>query len=223
MATIAFIEDDPHIRSTVQIGLKAKGLTISCFGSAEEFLAASDCGCFDLFLIDLGLPNMSGAQLCQRIREQEAFKPIVVVTAMTEERTAVSSFAKGADDFVRKPFGLDELHARVLRLLGRGVTQKKLSRFEGLLLDRAARTIHFGDQIVDLANKEFMILARLIERAGDVVSREALLNAVDEAGEMNDRTLDSHVSHLRKKLKTIGADRLRIASVYGQGYRLEAA
>ena len=87
-------------------------MNISCFGSAEELLAADDWKAFDLFLIDLGLPNMNGTQLCARIREQEAVKPIIVLTAMTEERTAVASFAKGADDFVRKPFGLNELHAR---------------------------------------------------------------------------------------------------------------
>lgn len=222
MASIAFVEDDPHIRSTVQIGLKAKGMNISCFGSAEELLAADDWKAFDLFLIDLGLPNMNGTQLCARIREQEAVKPIIVLTAMTEERTAVASFAKGADDFVRKPFGLNELHARILRLLGRGMTQKQLSRFEGLLLDRAARTIHFGDRLIELANKEFMILARLIERASDVVSRDSLLHSPDEAGETHGRTLDSHISHLRNKLKSIGADRIRIVSVYGHGYRIEA-
>lgn len=222
MASLAFVEDDPHIRSTVQIGLKSKGLRISCFGSAEELLAAHDWRAFDLFLIDLGLPNMSGTQLCARIREQEAFKPIIVLTAMTEELTAVASFAKGADDFVRKPFGLHELHARILRLLGRGVTQKTLSRFEGLLLDRAARTIHFGDHFIELANKEFLILARLIERADAVVSRESLLHGDDDAGDTHHRTLDSHISHLRNKLKTVGADRIRIVSVYGHGYRIEA-
>ncbi len=223
MARIALIEDDPHIRSTLQIGLKAKRLDFSCFASAEEFLAAQDWGQFDLFLIDLGLPSMSGGQLCERIRQQDALKPIIVLTAMTQERTAVASFAKGADDFVRKPFGLDELYARIQRLLGRGVAQKKLARFEGLLLDRAAHTVQFCDQILPLATKEFTILALLIERAGDVVHRATLLNAVDDAGETNDRTLDSHISHLRKKLNTIGADRIRIASVYGQGYRMESA
>jgi DNA-binding response OmpR family regulator len=222
MSFIAFIEDDPSIRSTVQIGLKMKGLRLECFSSAEEFLAVPDrISSYDLIMLDLGLPGLNGFNLCEQIRQKDFFKPIIVITAMTEEDIAVSTFIKGADDFVRKPFGLEELYARIQRLLGRAVAQKKIIRFEGLSLDRSKRMIQYKEEVLELAKKEFMILALLIENAGELISRDHFLNSIDEEVKMNDRTLDSHMSHLRKKLKLIGADNISITSIYGLGYKIE--
>jgi DNA-binding response OmpR family regulator len=222
MSYIAFIEDDPSIRSSVQIGLKMKNLRLKCFSSAEEFFLDPDgFSRYDLIMLDLGLPGFSGLNVLEKIRQKDSYKPIIVITAMTEEDIAVSTFTKGADDFVRKPFGLEELYARIQRLLGRAIAQKKIIRFEGLSLDRSKRLIEYKEEVLELAKKEFMILALLIENAGELISRGHILNSIDEEVKMNDRTLDSHMSHLRKKLKLIGADNIFITSIYGHGYKIE--
>jgi DNA-binding response OmpR family regulator len=222
MSYIAFIEDDPSIRSTVQIGLKMKALRVKCFSSAEEFLSDPDgISSYDLIMVDLGLPGLEGLGLCEHIRQKDSLRPIIVITAKTDEDIAVSSFMKGADDFIRKPFGLEELYARIQRLLGRAVAQKKIIRFEGLSLDRAKRSIEYKEQVLELAKKEFKILALLIESAGEIISRDRILNLIDEDVKMTDRTLDSHMSHLRKKLKLIGAENISITSLYGHGYKIE--
>lgn len=222
MSYIAFIEDDPSIRSSVQIGLKMKNLRLKCFSSAEEFFLDPDgFSRYDLIMLDLGLPGFSGLNVLEKIRQKDSYKPIIVITAMTEEDIAVSTFTKGADDFVRKPFGLEELYARIQRLLGRAIAQKKIIRFEGLSLDRSKRLIEYKEEVLELAKKEFMILALLIENAGELISRGHILNSIDEEVKMNDRTLDSHMSHLRKKLKLIGADNISITSIYGHGYKIE--
>ena len=113
------------------------------------------------------------------------------------------------------------MYARIQRLLGRAVAQKKIIRFEGLSLDRAKRSIEYKEQVLELAKKEFKILALLIESAGEIISRDRILNLIDEDVKMTDRTLDSHMSHLRKKLKLIGAENISITSLYGHGYKIE--
>ena len=227
MSLIALIEDDPQIRNTLEIGLKLKGLRIQSFSSAEALFAAVPPHAlgwdrFDLFVIDLGLPGKTGAELCKQIRKKDPTKPILVISATTEESTAVNSFASGADDFVRKPFGLEELSVRIERLLGRAVGQKKLTRFEGLILDRSRRRASFKEEWVDLTATEFTILELLMARPNELVTRESIMQIVDEGAETQDRTLDSHISHIRKKLRSLGAETIQISSVYGQGYRLEA-
>jgi DNA-binding response OmpR family regulator len=222
MAHVALIEDDPKIRNTLQIGLQLKGLRVTTFESAEKFLSqVPSIHSFDLLLVDLGLPGKSGEQLCVQIRKMDRDKPVLIITAKSEENDAVSAFEGGADDFVRKPFGLEELFVRIQRLLGRAISQRKISRFEGITLDRATRSALYQGEVLTLTQKEFLILETLIERAGEVISREKLLNSMDERLETSDRTLDSHVSHIRRKLKEIGASSVRISSVYGQGYRIE--
>jgi DNA-binding response OmpR family regulator len=222
MAHLALIEDDPQIRKTLEIGLTVKGLRVKCFRSAEDFLADEfNIKIFDIFLIDLGLPGMGGSSLCDCIRKYDPLKPVIIITAMTQESTAVAAFSKGADDFVRKPFGIDELFSRIQRLLGRGNLQRQIIRYEGLCLDRNSRSIRYNDNAVSLANKEYIVLALLIERAGELVPRERILTAIDGEGEINDRTLDSYISHLRKKLKSVRAENICILSIYGHGYKLE--
>lgn len=222
MAHIALVEDDPQIRKTLQIGLQLKGLRVTPFESAEAFLSkVGALPTFDLLLIDLGLPGKTGDLLCRQIRKSDRSKPILIITAQSDEHVAVASFENGADDFVRKTFGLDELFVRIQRLLGRAISQKKISRFEGIRLDRTAQTAFYKEHSLSLTPKEFVVLGLLMERAGELIPRESLLNAIDEDAETSDRTLDSHISHIRKKFKELGATHVRLSSVYGQGYRLE--
>jgi DNA-binding response OmpR family regulator len=221
MARVALIEDDIQIGNVLRIALGAKGVEVSCFRSGEEFFRTSKVADFELFLVDLNLGRMSGLQLCERIRLEEPSKPIIVITADGTEEAAVSSLSQGADDFVRKPFGMNELHARILKHLGRKAAGGRLTRFEGLELNHETQVLLFEGVEIELSRKEFGVLALLLQRAGGPVPREAILGSVDGEQTMNDRTLDTHVSNLRKKLARAGAAHVRIMAVYGLGYRLD--
>jgi DNA-binding response OmpR family regulator len=222
MPLIALIEDDPKIRVTLQIGLKSKGLQVRSFGSADEFMEkGEEFAFYDLFLVDLGLPRMSGELFCEKIRSKEPQKPVIVITARTEESTAVSIFAKGADDFVRKPFGLDELFARIQVALRRISSAKSVLRFEELVLNAHERNLSFRGQTVALTLRECEILELLFRHGGQVLTRERILSRIDSDGAMNDRTLDSHISNIRKKILQLGGCGVVISSVYGTGYRIE--
>jgi DNA-binding response OmpR family regulator len=219
---VLLVEDDPMIAKTLAMSLRYQGfeLTVATtLKQAHELLASQR---FRLLLLDVGLPDGSGVDLCRRIRETDREVPILMLTARTEEATAVASIEGGADDYVRKPYGLQELTARMRRLIERtpsqparavvsfGRVQMDLQRFEAIASGQPLR----------LGKREFNILRLLVQAAGDVVTREQMLDALECDREIYDRTLDSHLSHLRRKLKDAGAE-LRIAAVYGVGYRLE--
>ena len=222
MALIALIEDDAPIRQTLQIGLKTQGLELHAFGSVEEFEQKNaEIECYDLFLVDLGLPGASGDSFCETIRRQDPWKPVIILTARTEEPTAVSAFLKGADDFVRKPFGVEELVARIQRLLRRQSSKKKELSFQGVVLNTLDRLLGFQGQFVPLTSRECTILSLLLQNSGEVISRERILNRIDEECQLSERTLDSHISNIRKKFDHLGVRHMVIRSLYGVGYRIE--
>jgi DNA-binding response OmpR family regulator len=222
MALIALIEDDAPIRNSLQIGLRSKGLELRSFNSVEDFFEKeTGFQSYDLFLVDLVLPGASGERFCERLRQQDPWKPLVILTARTEERAAVSAFLKGADDFVRKPLGVDELFVRIQRLLGRHAARGRDFRFEELLLNSQDRSLGYRDQVVPLTSRECSILTLFLKNPGEVISRERILSLIDEEAQLSERTLDSHVSNIRKKLTQLGASHLAIRSLYGIGYRIE--
>lgn len=222
MALIALIEDDAPIRQTLQIGLRTKGLELHAFRSVEEFeQKKAEIQHYDLFLVDLGLPGTSGEIFCENIRRQDPWKPVIILTARTEEPTAVSAFLKGADDFVRKPFGVEELFLRIQRLLSPHVSKKKNIRYHELVLNPQDRTLGYRGQFVPLTFRECSILILLIQSSGEVVSRERILSRIDEESQISERTLDSHISNIRKKMDHLGVNHLMIRSLYGVGYRIE--
>jgi DNA-binding response OmpR family regulator len=219
---VLLVEDDPMIAKTLAMSLRYRGfeLTVaSTLQQAEEELAARR---FALLLLDVGLPDGSGIELCRRVRERDAALPILMLTARTEEATAVQSLAGGADDYVRKPYGLQELTARMQRLVERAALRpaRQTLAFGPVAIDPQKHEAQAQGQPLKLGKREFALLKLLVAAGGDVVTRERMLDALDCDADIYDRTLDSHLSHLRRKLKDAGAG-LRIAAVYGVGYRLE--
>lgn len=221
MPKILIVEDDPQIAKSLAINLKFSGyetFSATTISDAWELLKRDH---FDLMCLDIGLPDGSGLDLCQKIRDEGNDIPVLFLSARTDEATVVKGINSGADDYLRKPFGIEELKVRMNNILKKFVLPTSAISFGRLTIDPAKRVVTIMDKIVTLGRKELEILILLTKRAGDIVTRENILTALYENADMYDRTVDSHMSHLRRKLREVAGPALQINSVYGLGYRLE--
>ena len=146
---------------------------------------------------------------------------MVILTAKIDEASVVEGLQAGANDYVRKPFGNQELLARISSLLRMNQAKGKELHFGELSISLESRKVLFGEQEVELHRREFDILVYFIRHAETVVTRQALLDLLDKDGEIFDRTIDSHISHIRSRFKQLQIQTIQISSVYGVGYRLE--
>lgn len=210
------MEDEAGVRQALQRGLAHAGFDVVAAHSAHDALL-SEAGT-DLALIDLGLPDRDGVELCHELRSRNAERPIVVVTGRREELDVVDALDAGADDYVTKPFSLAVLTARIRRHLERAGDTTVIGP---LRVERAARRATLGGVALELTPREFDVLALLAGRVGDVVSKKELLAAVwDEHWTKSAHTVSVHVSALRGKLRQADADAPTIETVTGAGYRL---
>ena len=221
MKQVLLVEDDPLIGQTLSLSLPYRGFSVFLADSVARAREAIETHPFDLVILDLQLPDGSGFDLCRILRAGDSLLPILIITARTDEASAVRSLSLGADDHIRKPFGLDELSARMDRLLARRSSREQYLSFRDLVIDLGENRAVLGGQELSLGRKEFGILSLLVQKGGEVVTREEILSLFPNSLETFDRTVDSHLSHLRKKIRAIAGDRLRIHPVYGVGYRLE--
>jgi DNA-binding response OmpR family regulator len=220
---ILLVEDDPGIASGLDRALTAEGYAVrvaATGGEALGWLTADDKP--DLVLLDLGLPDMDGVDLCGRIVADHCGLPVVAVTARRDVLDVVVGLDAGAVDYVTKPFRLAELLARVRAQL-RTVRDADDATTLGLLrVDRAARRAWLADDELDLRAKEFDLLAFLVARAGVVVSRGDVMAGVwGEDWFGSTKTLDVHMVSLRRKVGADGDGPIRISTIRGIGYRLE--
>ncbi len=220
---VLLVEDDKLIAKSLRMSLPYKGFEVTVCESVREGLESFRSRRFDLALLDLNLPDGNGMDLCREIRRTDEAIPILMLTARIDEDSAVRGLEEGADDYVRKPYGVQELAARMTRLLERKRKAPPPLRFGALRVDLQKRQVWAGEQELNLGRREFEILALLVRKSGDVVTRADILDVLGEEAEIYDRTIDSHLSHIRKKLKSAGETGVQIAPVYGVGYRLEAA
>jgi len=213
--TIMVVEDEPNIGSLVRTYLERDGFRVLWLRSGEDALAELPRHPIDLVVLDIGLPGIDGFEVCRRISAQV---PVILLTARDEEADRVAGLELGADDYVVKPFSPRELAARVkavLRRLQGGPAEDVLNLGE-VRLDRAAREVRVGGREVELTQREFDLLEYLMRHAGQVVSRETLLESVWgflSPGET--RTVEQHVAQVRKKL----GDLELIRTVRGVGYK----
>jgi DNA-binding response OmpR family regulator len=221
MYRIALIEDDRNICRTLTIAGAARNFDLQVFVSAEDFQQRADFSEFAALIVDLHLPGSSGMQLCYAIRQAKCDVPIVMLTAQTDQQTAVQGFQAGVDDFVRKPCGNEELFARLTRLLLRKSSTPEVLKFRAIELHLNNRSVRCHDQEIKLTPTEYGILKVLLEHSGSVVQRSHLLATIDPVGTMGERAIDAHVSNLRKKICSVATDDVHIAAVYGEGYCLE--
>jgi DNA-binding response OmpR family regulator len=216
-ARLLVVEDEPAIATPLREGLEREGFAVTIVGTGNAALQAAAEA--DLVLLDLGLPDMDGADVCRELRRTSS-TPIIVLTARGDELDRVLLLELGADDYVVKPFGFRELVARIRAVRRRVGSDQPSPRLDlgRLAIDREARRVYVDDREVALAPKEFDLLTELAERPGSVVRREALIASVwDEHWWGPTKTLDVHIAALRRKL---GLPSL-ITTVRGVGYRLD--
>jgi DNA-binding response OmpR family regulator len=216
------IEDDSRLYQLLASYLGPNGVTLVHAPDGPAGLAALDGGVFDAILLDLMLPGMDGLEVCRRIREKSGV-PVIMLTAKGDEADRVVGLELGADDYVAKPFSSRELLARLRAVLRRSrpaAAHKELVVGD-LVVDVDGRSARRGADAVELTGLEFDILVALARRPGRVVPREALL---EQAGRgdvtVSDRTVDVHVSHLRRKLGDDPRAPRLIKTVRGVGYVL---
>ncbi|GAA3789993.1 response regulator transcription factor [Streptomyces chiangmaiensis] len=221
VARIVIVEDDAAIGPRLAASLRSVGHDTEWCQDGKSALARTT-GAVDLVLLDLGLPDMDGLELCQRLRDRLPGAVVVVLTARTDEMDVIQALESGADDYLTKPFRLAELQARVTAHLrraadGSGVPEARITHGQ-LVIDRAARRCLTPKGEVELRPKEFDLLAVLAGSPGQAVSREELMSRVwDENWFGSTKTLDVHVAALRRKL----GDLVHITTLRHFGYRLE--
>src|SRR6478752_4122303 len=219
--TILVVEDEPNIADLVDLYLSRDGFRVVKKATGEDGLAAIRDQQPRLVVLDVGLPDVDGLEVCRRIRATSAL-PVIFLTARADEVDRILGLELGADDYLTKPFAPAELVARVKAVLRRtdGVPGAALVQVGGVVVDLGRREIRVHDTPVDFTTKEFELLRFLAERPGLAMSRHQILDAVWGHGWYGDeRTVDVHIAQVRKKV----GDACVIATVRGVGYRLEPA
>jgi DNA-binding response OmpR family regulator len=223
VTTVLVIEDDPAILRGLSDNLRYEGYQVLQAPDAEMGRQLHLSGKPDLIVLDLMLPRTSGIDFCRRLRASADHTPILIVTARSEEADRVLGLDVGADDYVTKPFSVRELMARVRALLRRTQEAARLPTrltFDDVELDFRSYTARRQGQPVEMTRKEFATLRLLAARAGQVVTRDELLNEVwgYESSPVS-RTVDNHIASLRAKLEAVPSRPRRIQTVHGVGYK----
>lgn len=220
------VEDDPAIAQPLVRSLERQGYEVTAVLGGRAAIDAVAAGGVDLVLLDLSLPDLDGLDVCRQLRERAADVPIVILTARAEEVDVVVGLDAGADDYVTKPFRLAELMARVRARLRLAPSEEpaEMLAAQDVRLDLAAHRAYRGSAEIELTPKEFELLGVLVSEAGRVVPRRRLLHDIwhtDWHG--STRTIDMHVSALRRKLGDDPASPRLITTVRGVGFRFETA
>lgn len=232
MTRIAIIEDEIKIAELVRDYLRREGYDSVMLHDGDAAMARLRAEAFDLVILDLMLPGRDGMAICRELRGFSTV-PVIMLTARVEEVDRLLGLELGADDYVLKPFSVRELVARVRAQLRRvqqwaggsgpiGASPSNVTSPELLVLDEQRMEVRLGQSVEPLTPVEFRLLNALMHRPGQILSRAKLLDALYlDHRVVSDRTVDSHVKNVRKKLATLAPDRECLNSVYGLGYRFE--
>ena len=226
MTTIALVDDDRNILTSVSILLENEGYQVRTYTDGAQALSAFAQAQPDLAVLDIKMPRMDGLQLLRVLREKHRF-PVIFLTSKDEEIDEILGLSLGADDFIRKPFSQRLLLERIKAVLRRaepeeegGTEDDKIMVRGKLRLDSMRHSCTWEEQPVTLTVTEFLILEALAQRPGYVKSRDALMDAAySDQVYVDDRTIDSHIKRLRKKFKEVDDDFVAIETLYGVGYR----
>lgn len=221
--TILLVDDEESILDILEMNLEREGFTVLRADSGQAALKQLRSGSPDLVLLDVGLPDMNGFEVCRKIR-QTAEVYILMVTARAQDEDKIMGLETGADDYIVKPFNPKELVARVKAILRRaeraGQVPTNRLQFEGLDIDLLRRRVTYQTQQLELTPKEYDLLTFLVSRPGEVLQREEILTEVWGSEHLDARSVDVHVRYLREKLGKQGAQLIR--TVWGKGYQLGA-
>ena len=224
-ATIALVDDDRNILTSVSMALEAEGFIVRSYVDGAEALKGLSQSPADLVVLDIKMPRLDGMELLSRLRRSSDI-PAIFLTSKDDDVDEALGLKMGADDYVRKPFSQRLLIERIRAVLRRaggdgadGSSEKPMVR-GGLVLDPGRHQCTWGGEEVALTVTEFLILKALAARPGLVKSRDQLMDvAYDDNVYVDDRTIDSHIKRLRKKFRDVDGDFARIETLYGVGYR----
>lgn len=222
--SILLIEDDPHIRKFLRISLEAHGFIVHEARLAADGLALCAAEQPDMVILDLGLPDMDGKELIQRLRDWSQL-PIIVLSVRADEEEKVSALDAGANDYVTKPFGISELMARIRAILRNSERpqgeEASIFEQEGLLVDLATRSVSINGQRVSLSRKEYALLKLFITNPGRVLTHQRIMREIwGERSEDEIHHLRVLIGHLRQKLGDKPTSPRYILTEQGVGYRL---
>jgi len=217
---VLIAEDDQVLADGLLRSLRAAGFAADHVASGSEADAALSSHEFDLVILDLGLPRLHGLEVLRRLRARGSSVPVMILTAADSVEQRVKGLDLGADDYMAKPFSLQELEARARALTRRGLgTAGALLKHGPLSFDASGRVCYIHEQPVDLSARELSLLEVLLQRAGRLVSKEQLVERLCEWGEeVSNNAIEVYVHRLRKKIEQ---GPIRIATVRGLGYCLE--
>ena len=221
-ATILLVEDDPSIREVTAIGLRNAGFTVETASDGREGLERFRAAPFDLVLLDVMLPRLDGLEVCREIRRTSTV-PVVMLTARADTIDVVVGLEAGADDYVRKPFEVPELVARLraaLRRAGRRPDDAERLHLGALTIDVAGRTVERDGREIPLTRTEFDLLTELTRHAGQVLTRDVLLDRIWGYDYLGDsRLVDVAIQRLRAKVERDPSAPELILTVRGAGYK----
>jgi len=225
MTQLLIVEDDPQMIKGLKMFFSSQGYEVTEAMDGEKGVECALTGSPDVMILDVMLPKMNGFDVCKRIRKQKPALPIILLTAKGEEIDKVVGLEIGADDYVVKPFSLKELEARVRSLLRRAnlapSADRKQLQIGKVLVDFAKMDGFVEGKALNLTSLEFQILSYLVEKEGDVVSREDLLNHVWGYETLpTTRTIDTHMLHLRQKIEEDPKNPRHLVTAHGKGYIL---
>ncbi|MCA0321231.1 MAG: response regulator transcription factor [Actinobacteria bacterium] len=221
MTRVLLAEDDSAISEPLARALRREGYEVEVVEDGERALESARQAP-DLFVLDLGLPTLDGLDVCRRIRAEGLTIPVLILTARADEVDTVVGLDAGADDYVTKPFRLAELLARARALLRRGPGEATASEDAPVRIDPAGHRVFVQGEEIGLTAKEFELLSVLARHEGRVVSREQLMREVwDTSWFGSTKTLDMHISVLRRKLGDDVANQRLITTVRGVGFRFD--
>lgn len=223
---IAYLEDDLDQSVVVKTWLENAGHSVMHFSSGKDFLKSVGRDSYDLMVLDWLLPSISGIEVMSHVRNTlKAYVPIIFVTQKDSEKDIVEALEKGADDYMTKPIGKLELLARVNSVTRRilGMNEDKLPEASPYTFRSDSTSVELGDELIDLTHREYDLARFLFARAGRVVSRAHILQSIwgFTTMDMNTRTVDTHISRLRKKLHIGTENGWTLSAIYQHGYRLE--
>lgn len=224
---VAILEDDAEQAEIIRLWLTNAGHSVAGHATGTDFLRAVRRDSFDLYVLDWMVPDISGIEVLSKLRrELDDYTPVVIATARDEEQSIVRGLEAGADDYLVKPVRRAELIARVNAVLRRAAGGKPDAEefdAEPYLLDLEGKTVRLNDEEIGLTNREFDLAVFFFRNAGKMISRGHLLESIwgIENQSVSTRTVDTHVSRLRKKLKLSEDNGWKLSAIYQHGYRLE--
>lgn len=225
---VLIVDDDLDIRTIVEASLSAEGFDVTTASDGEEALEKLQTGEFELVVLDVVMPGISGTELCKRVRSTSNV-PIIFLSGRSEDIDRIIGLEIGADDYLTKPFNPRELVARVKAILRRAdatgeiaIPNDAVLETGKLKLDREQFKAFWSDEELELTKTEFLLLRTMVRHPGRVYSRSELMTgAYEDDVHVSDRTIDSHIRRLRHKLLEVGADPIK--TVRGVGYKIDAS